>query len=64
MKKEKEDLDEDINEMIEVGWDKLRIKRMKKKKIEIKEKIKEMEDKVINEIIEWKLKKNIGKRRG
>ncbi|PYE88651.1 YdcH family protein [Phyllobacterium leguminum] len=51
LKQEHADFDAAINAMIEVGCDQLRIQRMKKKKLAIKDKLLELEDRVIPDII-------------
>ncbi|ABQ60108.1 Hypothetical protein, conserved [Brucella abortus str. 2308 A] len=51
LKQEHADFDAAINAMIAVGCDQLRIQRMKKKKLAIKDKLQEMEDQVIPDII-------------
>jgi hypothetical protein len=51
LKQEHADFDAAINAMIAVGCDQLRIQRMKKKKLSIKDKLQEMEDKIIPDII-------------
>ncbi|KXF76269.1 hypothetical protein ATN84_15375 [Paramesorhizobium deserti] len=51
LKQEHADFDAAINAMIQVGCDQLRIQRMKKKKLIIKDKLQELEDKVIPDII-------------
>ena len=51
LKQEHADFDAAINAMMQVGCDQLRIQRMKKKKLAIKDKLQEMEDQVIPDII-------------
>ena len=51
LKQEHADFDAAINAMIEVGCDQLRIQRMKKKKLAIKDKLQELEDQIIPDII-------------
>ena len=51
MKQEHLDFDAAIQAMIQVGCDQLRIQRMKKKKLIIKDKLIELEDKIIPDII-------------
>lgn len=51
LRHEHEDFDAAINAMIEVGCDQLRVQRMKKKKLAIKDKIIEIEDQIIPDII-------------
>ncbi|EEQ96666.1 Hypothetical protein, conserved [Brucella intermedia LMG 3301] len=51
LKQEHADFDAAINAMIAVGCDQLRVQRMKKKKLAIKDKLQEMEDRVIPDII-------------
>ncbi|MGT2444415.1 YdcH family protein [Ensifer adhaerens] len=48
---EHEDYDAAINAMIETGCDALRVQRMKKKKLAIKDKISKIEDQIIPDII-------------
>lgn len=51
LRHEHEDFDVAINAMIQTGCDQLRIQRMKKKKLAIKDKITEIEDQIIPDII-------------
>ncbi|MEJ5082684.1 MULTISPECIES: YdcH family protein [unclassified Ochrobactrum] len=51
LKQEHADFDAAINAMMQVGCDQLRIQRMKKKKLAIKDKLQELEDQVIPDII-------------
>lgn len=51
LRHEHEDYDAAINAMIQVGCDQLRIQRMKKKKLAIKDKITKLEDQIIPDII-------------
>lgn len=51
MRQEHEDYDAAINAMIETGCDALRIQRMKKKKLAIKDKLTQLEDQIIPDII-------------
>jgi hypothetical protein len=51
LRQEHEDYDAAINAMITVGCDALRIQRMKKKKLSIKDKITALEDQLIPDII-------------
>ena len=51
LRHEHEDFDAAINAMIQVGCDQLRIQRMKKKKLVIKDKISQLEDQIIPDII-------------
>mgnify|MGYP001009875305 FL=1 len=51
LKQEHADIDAAINAMIAVGCDQLRVQRMKKKKLAIKDKLQDMEDRVIPDII-------------
>jgi hypothetical protein len=51
LRQEHEDYDAAINAMISVGCDALRIQRMKKKKLSIKDKITALEDQIIPDII-------------
>ena len=51
LKQDHTDFDAAINAMIATGCDPLQIQRMKKKKLFIKDKLRQMEDKVIPDII-------------
>lgn len=51
LKQEHEDYDAAINAMIKTGCDMLRIQRMKKKKLALKDKITMLEDQIIPDII-------------
>ncbi len=51
LRHEHEDFDVAINAMIQTGCDQLRVQRMKKKKLAIKDKITELEDQIIPDII-------------
>lgn len=51
LRHEHEDFDVAINAMIQIGCDQLRIQRMKKKKLVIKDKISKIEDQIIPDII-------------
>ena len=51
LRQEHEDYDAAINAMIQVGCEALRIQRMKKKKLAIKDKISKLEDQIIPDII-------------
>ena len=51
LRHEHEDFDVAINAMIQTGCDQLRVQRMKKKKLAIKDKITEIEDQIIPDII-------------
>ena len=51
LRQEHEDYDAAINAMTTVGCDALRIQRMKKKKLSIKDKITALEDQIIPDII-------------
>ncbi|MAZ85637.1 MAG: hypothetical protein CME90_18855 [Hoeflea sp.] len=51
LRHEHEDFDAAINAMIQVGCDQLRIQRMKKKKLAIKDKMSQLEDQIIPDII-------------
>lgn len=51
LRHEHEDYDVAINAMIQVGCDPLRIQRMKKKKLAIKDKLTQLEDQIIPDII-------------
>ena len=48
---EHEDYDAAINAMVSTGCDQIRIQRMKKKKLVIKDKIAKLEDQIIPDII-------------
>ena len=51
LRQEHEDYDAAINAMIQVGCEALRVQRMKKKKLVIKDKITQLEDQVLPDII-------------
>nr|WP_298103591.1 DUF465 domain-containing protein [uncultured Shinella sp.] len=51
LRQEHEDYDAAINAMIQVGCEALRIQRMKKKKLILKDKISKLEDQIIPDII-------------
>lgn len=51
LRQEHEDFDAAINAMIQTGCDALRIQRMKKKKLAIKDKLTKLEDQIIPDII-------------
>lgn len=51
LRQEHEDYDTAINAMITVGCDALRVQRMKKKKLALKDKIADVEDQIIPDII-------------
>ncbi len=51
LRQEHEDYDTAINAMIQVGSDALRIQRMKKKKLVIKDRMSKLEDQIIPDII-------------
>ncbi|HVK92953.1 MAG TPA: YdcH family protein [Mycoplana sp.] len=51
LRQEHEDYDAAINAMIKVGCDALRVQRMKKKKLVIKDRISKIEDQIIPDII-------------
>ena len=51
LRQEHEDYDAAINAMIQVGCEALRIQRMKKKKLVLKDKISKLEDQIIPDII-------------
>ena len=51
LKLEHSDLDAAINAMIAMGCDPLQIQRMKKKKLFIKDRLKQLEDKIVPDII-------------
>lgn len=51
LRQEHEDYDVAINAMIATGCDALRIQRMKKKKLAIKDKLSQVEDQIIPDII-------------
>jgi len=50
LRQEHEDFDAAINAMIEVGCDQLRVQRMKKKKLVIKDRLSKLEDQIIPDI--------------
>ena len=51
LRQEHEDYDVAINAMIEVGAEALRVQRMKKKKLVIKDKMTQLEDQILPDII-------------
>ena len=51
LRQEHEDYDAAINAMIQTGCDALRIQRMKKKKLVIKDKLSKLEDQIVPDII-------------
>lgn len=51
LRQEHEDYDAAINAMIAVGCEQLRIQRMKKKKLVIKDRLSKVEDQIIPDII-------------
>ncbi len=51
LRQEHEDFDAAINAMIQIGCDALRIQRMKKKKLVIKDRLSKLEDQIIPDII-------------
>lgn len=51
LRQEHEDYDAAINAMIATGCDALRVQRMKKKKLAIKDKLTQVEDQIIPDII-------------
>jgi hypothetical protein len=51
LRQEHEDYDAAINAMIATGCDALRVQRMKKKKLAIKDKLAQVEDQIIPDII-------------
>ncbi|WP_337180870.1 DUF465 domain-containing protein [Shinella sp.] len=51
LRQEHEDYDAAINAMIQIGCEALRIQRMKKKKLILKDKISKLEDQIIPDII-------------
>ncbi len=51
MKQEHADFDAAINAMIATGCDPLQIQRMKKKKLSLKDRLKNLEDRIIPDII-------------
>ncbi|MCD1263053.1 DUF465 domain-containing protein [Shinella sp. AETb1-6] len=51
LRQEHEDYDAAINAMIQTGCEALRIQRMKKKKLVLKDKISKLEDQIIPDII-------------
>jgi hypothetical protein len=51
LRQEHEDYDAAINAMIQVGCDALRVQRMKKKKLALKDKITQIEDQIVPDII-------------
>ena len=51
VKQEHSDFDAAINAMIAMGCDALQIQRMKEKKLALKDRLKELEDRIIPDII-------------
>ncbi|CDN55308.1 Uncharacterized conserved small protein containing a coiled-coil domain [Neorhizobium galegae bv. officinalis bv. officinalis str. HAMBI 1141] len=51
LRQEHEDYDAAINAMIQVGCDALRVQRMKKKKLSLKDKMTQLEDQLVPDII-------------
>ena len=51
LRQEHEDYDAAINAMIQIGCEALKIQRMKKKKLILKDKISKLEDQIIPDII-------------
>ena len=51
LRQEHEDYDAAINAMIQTGCDALRVQRMKKKKLAIKDKMSQIEEQIIPDII-------------
>ena len=51
LRQEHEDYDAAINAMIATGCDALRIQRMKKKKLALKDKLTQIEDQIVPDII-------------
>jgi len=51
IKQEHSDFDAAINAMLAMGCDPLQIQRMKKKKLALKDRLKEIEDRIIPDII-------------
>lgn len=51
LKQEHSDFDAAINAMIQIGCDPLQIQRMKKKKLAIKDRLTDLEDRIIPDII-------------
>ncbi|GHC77074.1 YdcH family protein [Limoniibacter endophyticus] len=51
LKLEHSDFDAAINAMIAVGCDSMQIQRMKKKKLKVKDRLNELEDQIIPDII-------------
>ena len=51
VKQEHADFDAAINAMIAVGCDPLQVQRMKKKKLALKDKLQQLEDRIIPDII-------------
>ena len=51
LRQEHEDYDAAINAMIATGCDALRVQRMKKKKLAIKDKLTQVEDQIVPDII-------------
>ena len=51
LRQEQEDYDAAINAMIQTGCDALRVQRMKKKKLAIKDKMSQLEEQIVPDII-------------
>lgn len=51
LKQEHSDFDAAINAMIQIGCDPLQVQRMKKKKLAIKDRLTDLEDRIIPDII-------------
>ena len=51
IKQEHSDFDAAINAMLAVGCDAIQIQRMKKKKLALKDRLKELEDRIVPDII-------------
>jgi len=51
VKQEHSDFDAAINAMLAMGCDALQVQRMKKKKLALKDRLKELEDRIIPDII-------------
>ncbi|TDK39375.1 DUF465 domain-containing protein [Rhizobium deserti] len=51
LRQEHEDYDAAINAMIQVGCDALRVQRMKKKKLALKDRMTQIEDQIVPDII-------------
>ncbi len=51
LRQDHEDMDAAINAMISVGCDALQVQRMKKKKLSLKDRLGQLDDKIIPDII-------------